>query len=77
MILYYGTKIPIKHVKNVCKIGQGKDCCRYLIASQNGLECARHEPIRHELNERALLGLMVAQGSNCNGEIGGIKIEPN
>jgi len=29
------------HIKNVCKIGQGHDCCRYLLAGKDGFECAK------------------------------------
>jgi len=30
-----------EHVKNVCKIGQGNDCCRYLVLGAEGFECAK------------------------------------
>lgn len=34
-------EIPMDYVKNTCKIGQGSDCCRYLVMGR-GLECANH-----------------------------------
>jgi hypothetical protein len=33
-----------EHVKNVCKIGQGAACCRYLMAGPGGFECAKIAP---------------------------------
>lgn len=28
-------------LKNTCKIGQENSCCRYIIVSANGFECAK------------------------------------
>lgn len=30
-----------EHVKQVCKIGQGPACCRYLLFGLDGWECAK------------------------------------
>lgn len=32
------------HIKNVCKIGQGHACCRYLLMGPKGWECAKFLP---------------------------------
>ncbi len=29
------------HVKDVCKIGQGNLCCRYLVVGKDGFECVK------------------------------------
>jgi hypothetical protein len=33
-----------KHVREVCKVGQGHDCCRYLAASAAGWQCMKLIP---------------------------------
>lgn len=30
------NNIPDETLKNVCKIGQGINCCRYILCGQNG-----------------------------------------
>ena len=30
-----------KYIQNVCKIGQGHECCRYLLMGPKGFECAK------------------------------------
>lgn len=52
---------------NVCKIGQGKDCCRYLTVGGNGFECEKLSPLKFILDLRVKMSNMVAQGDNCNG----------
>lgn len=34
-------KIEDSKIKDICKIGQGKDCCRYLVMGANGFECMK------------------------------------
>lgn len=29
------------YVKDICKIGQGHDCCRYLLMGPKGFECGK------------------------------------
>lgn len=57
-----------EHVKNVCKIGQGNDCCRYLILGTEGFECAKHTELAILLNSRVMAGTIVARGNNCEGK---------
>ena len=54
-----------KTVTDVCKIGEGKDCCRFLVAGHNGLECAKGTEFENIINARR--GEMTAQGDNCDG----------
>ena len=55
-------------IKDVCKIGQGKECCRYLILGAKGFECGKVNPEEREMLDRRK-GRMVAQGDNCEGRI--------
>ena len=59
------TDILNEKLRNVCRIGQGHDCCRYLIASGRGLECAKLTPLKTMLDSRG--DTMTAQGDNCEG----------
>lgn len=54
-------------VKNVCKIGQGADCCRYLMFG-DGFECARNTATAAILDMRVLAKTMIARGDNCDGK---------
>lgn len=57
-----------EHVKNVCKIGQGNDCCRYLVLGGNGFECAKHTELATLLDTRVKDNTITAQGDNCEGK---------
>lgn len=55
------------HVKDVCKIGQGHDCCRYLVMGTKGFECAKLQlSLRHTIDGR--VHKMSAQADNCEGK---------
>ena len=56
--------------KEVCKIGQGNECCRYLTLSSLGFLCGKHTELRSVLNAKVDRGEMVAQGDNCEGLTG-------
>lgn len=59
--------IPDDHVYNVCKIGQGADCCAYLTMSGD-FECAKTNPtIRGVIESRLAAGELTARGDNCRG----------
>lgn len=30
-----------KYIKDICKIGQGHECCRYLLMGPKGFECGK------------------------------------
>lgn len=57
--------IPKETLKNVCKIGQGKDCCRYITCGPNGFECEKHTSLKKTLDNS--VSHMVAKGDNCEG----------
>ncbi len=54
-------------LKDVCKIGQGKECCRYLACGPNGFDCMKHSSIGRVLDSRVAAGTIRAQGDNCEG----------
>lgn len=53
------------HVKDVCKIGQGKDCCRYLMVGGNGFECGKLTVFKPIIDAR--VRKMSAKSDNCEG----------
>ena len=55
-------------VRNVCKVGQGVVCCRYLTITGSGLSCEKHSPLRDLLDERVATKTITAQGDNCPGK---------
>ncbi|OGM08871.1 hypothetical protein A2Z67_02580 [Candidatus Woesebacteria bacterium RBG_13_36_22] len=55
------------HIKNICKIGQGYDCCRYLIVGPNGFECAKNTSLSVLLDSRVENKTITARGDNCKG----------
>jgi hypothetical protein len=54
-------------VDSVCKLGQGKDCCRYLARDAQGFKCLKLTELRYHLDERVKRGTMNARGDNCEG----------
>ena len=57
------------HIDQVCKIGQGHDCCRYLTMGVGGFDCSKlHAGLRMTLDAR--VHGMTAQGDNCEGRSG-------
>ena len=57
--------IDDKYLNEVCKIGQGKDCCAFLIAAPEGIACAKGTEFEEQICGR--IDKMVAQGDNCEG----------
>jgi len=57
-----------EHVKTVCKIGQGHDCCRYLVMGMQGFECAKHSAMASHLDMRVAQESITARGNNCEGK---------
>lgn len=60
-------KITYQQLKEVCKIGQGNECCRYLIVGPKGFGCAKHTDLRDCIDSRVDEGIMVARSDNCEG----------
>lgn len=59
--------IPIEHVQLICKIGQGHECCRYLLGSPEGFECGKGGEFAAHIDARVAKNETVAQGDNCDG----------
>lgn len=53
-----------EHVEKVCKIGQGKNCCRYLLFGM-GFECGKTGPLKGVIDSK--VEYMTAQSDNCEG----------
>jgi hypothetical protein len=57
------------HVKDVCKLGQGSACCRYLLAGPTGFECGKLRPsTRTMIDVTAVEKKWTAQSDNCEGQ---------
>jgi hypothetical protein len=50
---------------NVCQLGHGSKCCRYLTMGADGFKCAKRTSLRFTIDARA--STMNAQGDNCDG----------
>lgn len=57
------------YIKQVCKIGQGAACCKYLGGGVDGLECLKINPaFKGVIDEDWTKTQHVAQGDNCEGQ---------
>lgn len=55
-----------KMLKETCKLGQGNDCCRYIIADpEKGIVCAKKTPLKETID--ANVHHMTAKADNCEG----------
>ena len=60
--------ITNEYIKETCKIGQGADCCRYLVSGVNGFECAKlSEGLKRLIDHRVMNFTYDAVGDNCPG----------
>lgn len=53
-------------VKNVCKVSQGSECCKYLSMAPSGWGC-----LKMDAEMKAIIDArtdMVSQGDNCEGD---------
>lgn len=55
--------------KDVCKIGQGAACCRFLCMAPTGFSCEKEGQHSALLTRRAATGQMTAISDNCDGRI--------
>lgn len=65
MLFYQNQNLKIQlimssQIEEVCKIGQGNDCCRYLVVGPNGFECAKHTALKRYLDTRVTNKLITA-----------------
>lgn len=59
-----------EHIKEVCRMGCGAECCRYLVMGDWGMTCAKHMPsFKALLDGRVAEGSICAQGDNCEGKV--------
>lgn len=61
------VEMPREHWENVCKIGQGADCCKYMVVGGDGFGCAKdkgNEGFKHAIDSRTDMN---AKGDNCEG----------
>lgn len=53
---------------DICLLGHGEKCCRYLAIGAEGLLCVKHvPPIRATIDQRSKANTMTARGDNCEG----------
>lgn len=57
-----------EHIINICKIGKGHDCCRYLVMSGKSWECVKHTSMATLLDTRVETKTITARGDNCEGK---------
>lgn len=63
-----GDYPDIDWAKEVCKMGQKQDCCRYLAMSVGGYSCEKHSLLKSYIDRRVMNGGMGARGDNCEGK---------
>lgn len=60
-------EIDKSHLNRVCRMGEGKNCCRYIIAHPDyGIVCAKDGSTLQQMLD-ARVASMTAQGDNCPG----------
>lgn len=60
--------VPYEHVRDVCKIGQGSDCCRYIFIGPDSWGCAKVVAhLKQRLDAQVDREEMTAIGDNCPG----------
>lgn len=62
------TVLSIEEVREVCKVGLGELCCRYLVAGTAGFECAKLSSLKTTIDIRVAAGAFNAKGDNCEGK---------
>lgn len=60
-------KIDEKTLKEVCKVGQGEACCRYILLDGKGFKCAKFTKLHNFIDMKVAKGLIKARGNNCPG----------
>lgn len=58
-----------EYIKDICKIGQGADCCRYLAMQASGFVCMKvRDDLKELIDDSWVRTQRVAQGDNCEGK---------
>lgn len=55
------------YVKETCKLGQGSDCCAYLVMGTEGFECVKGTTLAYQIELNLAEGSWNAKGDNCAG----------
>ena len=55
--------LSITEAASICKMGKGEQCCAYIIAGPDGLECAKGTGFQGTIDERLKNGTIHAQGT--------------
>ena len=55
------------HAKSVCRFGQGKKCCSFLVMGEEGFACVKGTDNELFMMQRRALGMMNAMGNYCDG----------
>lgn len=56
------------YLDDVCRIGQGAACCRYLVGTPDkGIQCGKLTSLRRTIDQRVRQDAMTAKGNNCEG----------
>jgi len=66
--------LTLEKVKTLCKFGQGKDCCSFLMIGPAGWQCAKGTKFESVLLGRHLAKKMAALGNNYEGPLGEFKL---
>lgn len=56
------------YLQEICKIGQGAACCRYVVAGADGITCAKLTEVKATIDKRVADGLFTATSDNCEGK---------
>jgi len=57
-----------KYVKDICRVGHGEQCCRYLTMAPSGWSCEKLTGMGRMIDQRVAHGKMTARGDNCPGK---------
>ena len=64
----FGDCMTDEYLKDVCKLGQGEACCRYIgVGIGRGFWCAKSDPELKKTIDQ-LVHNMNAQGDNCSAD---------
>lgn len=59
------------HIRNVCKIGCGEKCCKFLTVGEKGAECAKGQAVG-VLWDIEFKDDLKSKGDNCLGKMGSV-----
>lgn len=59
---YTEVVLTTDEAKGICKLGQGEECCAYLVLAPTSFECALMSSMGLTISDRLEEGTMVAKG---------------